>query len=75
MGDVTQFKPRNSAPEPPTIDGMAEHLFEYDKVREGFDGSRFGISIWAENEADARDRLRRAAEGEFLGVCHRTIPA
>jgi hypothetical protein len=61
--------------QPPTIDGMTKHLFEYDKAREGSEGSRWGISVWAENEADARDRLRRAAEGDFLGVCHKVIPA
>lgn len=57
-------------PEPPTIEGMTEHLFEYRKVRDGRDGSVWGISVWAEDEVDARDRLRRAADGEFLGVCY-----
>ena len=60
---------------PPNIDGMTEHLFEYEKERDGYDGKTWGISVWAENEADARDRLRLAAEGSFLGVCHKVIPA
>jgi hypothetical protein len=76
MSDVRPFvrKPRPGE-QPPTIDGMTEHLFEYEKVRDGHDGKVWGISVWAENEADARDRLRRASEGAFLGVCHKVIPA
>lgn len=58
----------------PIIDGMTEHLFEYTKAREQSIGSRWGISIWAEDEADARDRLRRAAEGEFIGVLYAKVP-
>lgn len=66
MSEVIQFRQRNSAsdPHPPTVDGLTEHMFEYDK-----DGSRWGLNVWAKDEADARDRLRMAAEGAFVGIC------
>lgn len=58
-----------NTPDLPTVDGMTEHLFEYSKERDGSAGHMWAISVWAENEADARDRLRRAAEGQFIGIC------
>lgn len=72
MGDVIQFRQRKPAADrqPPTIDGMTEHMFEYSKG-----GSRWGLNVWAKDEADARDRLRLALEGDFLGVCFATIDA
>jgi hypothetical protein len=52
------------------VDGMTEHLFSYFDA----DGAKFGISIWARDEKDARDRLVRASAGNFDGILYERIP-
>ncbi len=71
MSDVIQFRQRKPTdPQPPTVDGLTEHMFEYDK-----DGSRWGLNVWAKNEAEARERIALAAAGDFVGVCVARIDA
>lgn len=72
MTNVTLFPDRR--PKPPTVDGMTEHLFEYQKATDDSLGTLWGISVWAIDEQDARDRLRRAAEGNFVGVVYQRVP-
>jgi len=72
MSNVTLFPDRQ--PKPPTIDGMTEHLFEYKKQIDGVEGTVWGLSVWAVDEQDARDRLRRASEGDFVGIAYARIP-
>lgn len=71
MSKVTDLDSRRpKPPAPPMIDGETEHLFEYHNAA----GVLKGISVWGKDEADARDHLRRAADGAFVGICHAKIP-
>lgn len=49
---------------------MKQYLFEYE-----YSGSRWSISIYADDEADARERFRRASQGQYLGELVAIIPA
>lgn len=62
--------PIRKEPQPPMVDGMTEHLFSYFDA----DGAKFGTSIWARDEKDARDRLVRASAGNFDGILYERIP-
>jgi hypothetical protein len=62
--------PIRKEPQPPMVDGMTEHLFSYyDAV-----GVKFSISVWARDEAEARDRFVRASAGNFDGIVYETRP-
>jgi hypothetical protein len=65
---VTRINPLRLG-RPPTEGGLFQHLLEYRDSA----GVEFCISIWARDIDDARDRLRRAADGTFKGIVHQVI--